>query len=103
MGWDEETASDLHLKYYTTYGLALAGLVRHHQVGQYTADFARSSRWTHSLLCIDPLDFDQKCDGALPLEDMIKPSESLRKLFQDIDRSKAQVWALTNAYKTVRL
>jgi len=31
---------------------------------------------------------------------MIDPDPSIRKLFQDIDRSKARVWALTNAYKT---
>jgi len=31
---------------------------------------------------------------------MIQPNPSIRKLFQDIDRSKTRVWALTNAYKT---
>ncbi|KAI0702875.1 pyrimidine 5-nucleotidase [Cytidiella melzeri] len=80
LGLDEERASELHHKYYTEYGLALRGLVRHHE--------------------IDPLDFDRKCDGSLPLEDMIKPDPGLRKLLQDIDRSKARVWALTNAYRT---
>ena len=49
----------------------------------------------------DALDFNEKCDGSLPLEDMINPDPSVRELFQDIDRSKARVWALTNAYKTV--
>lgn len=34
---------------------------------------------------------------------MIHPDPALRKLLQDIDRSKARVWALTNAYHTVRL
>lgn len=33
---------------------------------------------------------------------MIFPSESLRQLLLDIDRSKFRVWALTNAYRTVR-
>ncbi|KAI0091986.1 pyrimidine 5-nucleotidase, partial [Irpex rosettiformis] len=80
LGLDEDKASELHHKYYTQYGLALRGLVRHHE--------------------IDPLDFDKQCDGSLPLEDMIKPDPKLRKLLQDIDRSKAQVWALTNAYIT---
>lgn len=79
LGLDEDKASELHLKYYTEYGLALRGLTRHHD--------------------IDPMDFDQKCDGTLPLEDLIKPNSSLRKLFQDLDRSKVRVWALTNAYK----
>ncbi|KAK0490896.1 pyrimidine 5-nucleotidase [Armillaria novae-zelandiae] len=79
LGLDDNEASELHLKYYTQYGLALAGLVRHHDV--------------------DPIDFDEKCDGSLPLEEMIKPDPSLRKLFEDIDRSKVRVWALTNAYR----
>ncbi|KAF8663367.1 hypothetical protein AX16_000943 [Volvariella volvacea WC 439] len=51
------------------------------------------------MLLIDPLDFDCKCDGSLPLEDMISFNPKLRKLFEDIDRSRARVWALTNAYK----
>ncbi|KII95091.1 hypothetical protein PLICRDRAFT_33922 [Plicaturopsis crispa FD-325 SS-3] len=79
MGLGEEEASNLHLQYYTQYGLALRGLTRHHD--------------------IDPLDFDQKCDGSLPLEEMIHPNPRLRQLFLDIDRSKARVWGLTNAYK----
>lgn len=33
---------------------------------------------------------------------MITPDPSVRKLFLDIDRSKARVWALTNAYEPVR-
>jgi len=80
LGFPEEEASELHHKYYTQYGLALRGLVRHHE--------------------IDPLDFDRKCDGSLPLEEMLKPDAKLRKLLEDIDRSKARVWALTNAYRT---
>ncbi|KAF4602061.1 hypothetical protein EYR40_005263 [Pleurotus pulmonarius] len=80
LGLDDDAASELHHRYYTQYGLALRGLTRHHQ--------------------IDPIDFDRKCDGSLPLEDMITPSESLRQLFLDIDRSKFRVWALTNAYRT---
>ncbi|EGO27496.1 hypothetical protein SERLADRAFT_382445, partial [Serpula lacrymans var. lacrymans S7.9] len=54
LGLSEEEASGLHHKYYTEYGLALRGLTRHHD--------------------IDPLDFDQKCDGTLPLEEMIEPN-----------------------------
>jgi len=79
LGLDDQEASELHLKYYTQYGLALAGLVRHHDV--------------------DPLDFDRNCDQALPLEEMIFPNPAHRTLLQDIDRSKVRVWALTNAYK----
>lgn len=50
----------------------------------------------------DPLEFDRQCDGSLPLEDMITYEPSVRQLFRDIDRSKARVWALTNAYRPVR-
>jgi len=80
LGHSEEEASELHHRYYTQYGLALRGLVRHHE--------------------IDALDFDRKCDGSLPLEEMLKPDPQLRTLLQDIDRSKVRVWALTNAYRT---
>jgi len=56
-----------------------------------------------SQMCsLDALDFDRKCDGSLPLEDMISYNPAVRKIFEDIDRSKARVWALTNAYKPVR-
>jgi len=56
-----------------------------------------------SQMCsLDALDFDRKCDGSLPLEDMIPYNPAVRKIFEDIDRSKARVWALTNAYKPVR-
>ncbi|KAG2042336.1 pyrimidine 5-nucleotidase [Suillus americanus] len=79
LGLDDEEASELHHKYYTQYGLALRGLTRHHD--------------------IDPMDFDRKCDGTLPLDDLITPDPRLRKLFQDLDRTKVRVWALTNAYK----
>ncbi|KAI6047407.1 pyrimidine 5-nucleotidase [Pisolithus marmoratus] len=79
MGLDEDEASDLHFKYYTQYGLALRGLARHHD--------------------IDPLDFDRKCDGTLPLEELIQPNPKLRRLFEDLDRTRVRIWALTNAYK----
>ena len=52
---------------------------------------------------VDPIDFNEKCDGSLPLEEMLKPNPLVRQLLQDIDRSKCRVWALTNAYWTVRL
>jgi hypothetical protein len=63
------------------------------------------SRARHFLMLssalTDPLDFDAKCDGSLPLESILKPDPSLRKLLQDIDRTKVRVWALTNAYVNV--
>ncbi|KAF8621583.1 hypothetical protein AX15_007608 [Amanita polypyramis BW_CC] len=79
LGLSHEEASELHHQYYTQYGLALRGLARHHDV--------------------DPLDFDRQCDGSLPLEEMINSDPELVKLFEDIDRTKVRVWALTNAYK----
>jgi pyrimidine and pyridine-specific 5'-nucleotidase len=74
--WDD--AVRLHKEYYTTYGLAIEGLVRHHT--------------------IDPLDYNAKVDDALPLEGVIKPNPELRKMLEDIDKSKVTMWLLTNAY-----
>jgi pyrimidine and pyridine-specific 5'-nucleotidase len=74
----QKEANELHLKYYTEYGLAIEGLVRHHTV--------------------DALDFNAKVDDALPLENILKPDPRLRKLLEDIDRKKVKPWLLTNAY-----
>jgi pyrimidine and pyridine-specific 5'-nucleotidase len=71
---------DLHRKYYTEYGLAILGLVHHHQV--------------------DAMDFNAKVDDALPLQDILKPDPKLRRLLQDMDSTKVQLWLLTNAYVT---
>lgn len=76
--WDE--AVRLHKEYYTNYGLAIEGLVRHHE--------------------IDPLDYNAKVDDALPLEDVIKPNPELRKLLESIDKSKVTIWLFTNAHVT---
>jgi pyrimidine and pyridine-specific 5'-nucleotidase len=73
-------ANALHFKYYREYGLAIEGLVRHHKV--------------------DALDYNRKVDDALPLEDVIKPNPELRRLLEDIDRSKIRLWLFTNAYVT---
>lgn len=74
----EDEATRLHREYYTTYGLAIEGLVRHHE--------------------IDPLEYNAKVDDALPLDDVIKPRPELKKLLEDIDRSKVRLWLFTNAY-----
>jgi len=74
--WDE--AVRLHKEYYQNYGLAIEGLVRHHQ--------------------IDPLEYNAVVDDALPLEGVITPRPELKKLLQDIDRSKVRLWLFTNAY-----
>jgi pyrimidine and pyridine-specific 5'-nucleotidase len=76
----KEDAIELHRRYYTEYGLAIEGLVRHHK--------------------IDPLEYNAQVDDALPLDDIIKPDPKLRKLLEDIDRSKVKLWLFTNAHIT---
>ena len=73
-----EDAFKLHQEYYTAYGLAIEGLVRHHK--------------------IDPLDYNRQVDDALPLENIIFPDPELRKLLTDMDKSKVKLWLFTNAY-----
>ncbi|KAH8592972.1 HAD-like domain-containing protein [Bisporella sp. PMI_857] len=75
-----EDAYKLHMEYYKTYGLAIEGLVRHHK--------------------INPLEYNQQVDDALPLESIIFPDPQLRKLLEDIDKTKVKLWLFTNAYKT---
>ncbi|RAL13772.1 putative pyrimidine 5'-nucleotidase [Aspergillus homomorphus CBS 101889] len=75
-----EDAHHLHMKYYKEYGLAIEGLTRHHK--------------------IDPLEFNREVDDALPLDEILKPDAQLRRLLEDIDRSKVRLWLLTNAYVT---
>lgn len=76
----KEAATELHQRYYKDYGLAIEGLVRHHQ--------------------IDPMEYNRLVDDALPLEDIIKPNPKLRQLIEDIDRSQVKLWLFTNAYVT---
>ncbi|MCJ1437860.1 hypothetical protein MMC27_007247 [Xylographa pallens] len=76
----EADAKMLHQKYYTEYGLAIEGLVRHHKV--------------------DPLEYNRKVDDALPLDGVITPDPQLRQLLEDIDRSKVRPWLFTNAHVT---
>ncbi|XHG03673.1 hypothetical protein AWENTII_006973 [Aspergillus wentii] len=75
---DPQDAHMLHQKYYKEYGLAIEGLTRHHQ--------------------IDALDFNREVDDALPLNNILKPDPKLRKLLEDIDKTKVKLWLLTNAY-----
>ncbi|CEQ40074.1 SPOSA6832_01650, partial [Sporobolomyces salmonicolor] len=81
LGLSDAEAARLHHHYYTEYGLAIRGLVRHHKV--------------------DPLDYDKHCDAALPLETVLRPDQRLQELLRDVDREKVRVWALTNAYVNV--
>jgi pyrimidine and pyridine-specific 5'-nucleotidase len=76
----QEDAFNLHQEYYKTYGLAIEGLVRHHK--------------------IDPLEYNRQVDDALPLDSIIFPDPHLRKLLEDMDRTKVRLWLFTNAYVT---
>lgn len=73
-------AYELHQRYYKEYGLAIEGLVRHHKV--------------------DPMEYNSKVDDALPLEEVLSPDADLRRLLEDIDRSKVRLWLFTNAHIT---
>jgi pyrimidine 5'-nucleotidase len=70
----------LQQKYYKEYGLAVEGLARHHKV--------------------DPLEYNEKVDDALPLDNILKPDPQLRKLLEDLDTSKLRPWLFTNAHIT---
>jgi pyrimidine and pyridine-specific 5'-nucleotidase len=60
--------------------LAIEGLVRHHK--------------------IDALEYNQKVDDALPLEDIMSHDPILRQLLESLDRAKVKPWLFTNAYVT---
>ncbi|CAO1632469.1 unnamed protein product [Parajaminaea phylloscopi] len=81
LGLPEDEARQLHQQYYSQHGLAIRGLLKHHAG-------------------IDPLDYDRRVDGSLPLDDILKPEPALTALIEDLDRTKCRVFALTNAYKT---
>lgn len=70
----------LHQQYYTDYGLAIEGLVRHHK--------------------IDPMEFNREVDDALPLGDILSPDPELRALLEAFDKTKIKLWLLTNAHVT---
>ncbi|MCJ1278489.1 hypothetical protein MMC21_006306 [Puttea exsequens] len=80
LGLPPEEAVGLHRKYYKEHGLAITGLVKHHQV--------------------DPIAYNHEVDDALPLDEIIKPDAKLRKLLLDMDRSKVKLWLFTNAHIT---
>jgi pyrimidine and pyridine-specific 5'-nucleotidase len=76
----EEDADMLHQKYYKEYGLAIEGLVRHHKV--------------------DPLEYNEKVDDALPMDQILEPNPQLRSFLESFDRSKVKLWLFTNAHIT---
>ncbi|KAI4270691.1 MAG: hypothetical protein LQ337_006526 [Flavoplaca oasis] len=73
-------AEMLHMKYYEDYGLAISGLVMYHK--------------------IDPLEYNRKVDDALPLDGLLTPNPELRRLLEDLDKSKVKPWLFTNGYIT---
>jgi pyrimidine and pyridine-specific 5'-nucleotidase len=77
---DSADAAVLHKSYSKDYGLTIKGLAQNHK--------------------IDPLDFNSEVDDALPLDDILTPNPSLRKLLLDIDKSKVKLWLFTNAHIT---
>lgn len=93
LGLPEEKAAELHKRYYREYGLAIRGLVKHHEISQsasllHTRPRPRETD-THTLT--DALDYDRVCDAALPLEEILSPNASLRQLLLDIDPRKARI------------
>ncbi|KAL7751038.1 putative suppressor of disruption of TFIIS [Sorochytrium milnesiophthora] len=77
MGMDEQTAQELSFRYYREYGLAIRGLVRHHQ--------------------IDADDYDIRVDGSLPLEEVLQPDPELRTILHKL-KPDIKKWVFTNAY-----
>ncbi len=75
---DQSEAFRLHQEYYKSYGLAIEGLVRHHE--------------------IDPLEYNCQVDDALPLENILLSDPELRALLESIKKSKVKMWLFTNAY-----
>ncbi|CCG83358.1 Putative uncharacterized protein [Taphrina deformans PYCC 5710] len=73
-----EDARQLHYRYYKDYGLALQGLIKHHQ--------------------IDPMKYNAEVDDSLPLDQCLTKDPQLRQLLERIDRNKIRLWILTNAY-----
>ncbi|KAI9485064.1 pyrimidine 5'-nucleotidase [Zychaea mexicana] len=76
MGISDKEAQELRNRYFSDYGLALRGLLKHHDV--------------------DPLEYDSKVDGGLPLEDILKPDPVLKEMLAGLTSTRK--WVFTNAY-----
>lgn len=46
------------------------------------------------------MEYNRKVDDALPLDDILKPDQDLRRLLEDIDTTKVRLWLFTNAHIT---
>ncbi|SCU83016.1 LAFA_0D01288g1_1 [Lachancea sp. 'fantastica'] len=78
---DDNEAHRLRETYYREYGLAIRGLVKHHD--------------------IEALEYNKMVDDALPLHDILKPDPALREMLIKLRKSKKvdKMWLFTNAYK----
>lgn len=78
---NDEEAHNLHLNYYKTYGLAIEGLVRNHEV--------------------DAMEYNAVVDDSLDLKSVLKYNKKLRELLQHIKETNDfdYFWLVTNAYK----
>ncbi|ORX90246.1 pyrimidine 5'-nucleotidase [Basidiobolus meristosporus CBS 931.73] len=74
LGIPEEEVIPLCSSYSKTYGMTVRGLLKFHN--------------------IDPMEYDRKVDGSLPLEELISPNPELRAMLQSLPMKK---WAFTNA------
>ncbi|KAF9906943.1 hypothetical protein BX616_000563 [Lobosporangium transversale] len=89
VGFESDHVQTISYRYYIDYGLAIRGLVLHHPV--------------HCLICyntyleIDIKDYDDKVDGALPLQDILKENIPLRNMIKSLNIEKK--WLFTNAGK----
>ena len=72
----QENPGELAQWYYKNYGLAIRGLIKHHQ--------------------IDPIDYDRIVDGGLPLENILEADPKLRHMLELLPVRK---WIFTNAGK----
>lgn len=78
---NDQDAHNLHMNYYKTYGLAIEGLVRNHQV--------------------DALEYNSQVDDALDLSSVLRYDPKLRELLIRIKQSGQfdMFWLVTNAYR----
>lgn len=75
---DQGAAHKLHMKYDNEYSLIVTAVAQNHG--------------------ISPFHFNSHVDDALPLEDLLEPDPEIRKMLQDIDKSKIKLWLFTNGY-----
>ncbi|KAH3672070.1 hypothetical protein WICMUC_004471 [Wickerhamomyces mucosus] len=77
----KDDAQQLQSKYYHQYGLAIQGLVKFHK--------------------INAIEYNEKVDDSLPLQDILYPDPELRQLLINLRLTGkvSRLWLFTNAYK----